>query len=234
MILSRKKLKDNNIELIAKDEEFRSVKGWNTYYISNYGRLVHSTKKGYRIVNPSIAKGGYLSYTLSRPARTYKGKKLRDEHGDIKKRRSNVTANRLVAMMFVSYDVYTERYDYDSSYLDAHHKDHNRKNNYYKNIMWLSSGRDGTRSDHKFINDIKKISIVNDNGKRCTYKDIERLCKRLDISILELIDILKDEETYREEYTDKDGNWTVYDVNGTNIAVQRYEHRTTKRYHKKR
>lgn len=51
---------------------------------------------------------------------------------------------------------------------------------------------------------------------------------------LELIDILKDEETYSEEYTDKDGDWIVYDVNGTNIAVQRYERRTTKRYHKKR
>ena len=234
MILSRKKLKDNNIELITKDEEFKSVKGWNTYYISNYGRLLHNTKKGYRIVNPSIAKGGYLSYTLSRPARTYKGKKIRDEYGEIKKRRSNVTANRLVAMMFVSYDVYTERYDYDISYLDAHHKDHNRKNNYYKNIMWLSSGRDGTRSDHKFINDIKKIAIVNNNGKRCTYKDIERLCKRLDLNILELIDILKDEDTYREEYTDKDGDWIVYDVNSTNIAIQRYERRTSKRCNKKR
>jgi hypothetical protein len=234
MILAKKKLKDSNIELIAKDEEFRSVKGWGTYYISNYGRLVHSTKKGYRIVNPSIAKGGYLSYTLSRPARTYKGKKIRDEYGKIKKRRSNVTANRLVAMMFVSYDAYTERYDYDISYLDAHHKDHNRKNNYCKNIMWLSSGRDGTRSDHKFINDIKKIAIVNGNRKRHTYKDIERLCKRLDLNILELIDILKDEETYSEPYTDKDGDWTVYDVNGTNIAVQRYNHRTTKRCKKKR
>lgn len=234
MTLSKKKLKDNNIELIAKDEEFKAVKGWGTYYISNYGRLLHSTKKGYRIVNPSIAKGGYLSYTLSRPARTYKGKKIRDEYGEVKKRRSNVTANRLVAMMFVSYDAYKERYDYDISYLDAHHKDHNRKNNYYKNIMWLSSGRDGTRSDHKFVNDIKKIAIINDNGKRCTYKDIERLCKRLDISILELIDILKDEETYGEEYTDKDGDWIVYDVNGTNIAVQRYERRTSKRCNKKR
>ena len=76
MTLSENVLLKNGIELIELDEVFKQVTNWNKYYISNYGRLVHKNSKGkYNIVNPSITKGSYLTYTLNKPTRTYKGER---------------------------------------------------------------------------------------------------------------------------------------------------------------
>ena len=83
--------------------------------------------------------------------------------------------------------------------------------------MWLANGKDGTRADHQFINTIKKIAVYNEsNANYHTYKDIERLCKRIDTDILELIDILKDKDTVKI----KDGAWTTYKVNDFYVGIQ--------------
>ena len=72
-MLSENLLIKNGIDLIETDEKFAQVAGWNKYFISNYGRLLHKNKKNkYTIVNPSITTGGYLTYTLAKPTRTYK------------------------------------------------------------------------------------------------------------------------------------------------------------------
>ena len=220
-ILSSKILDKNNIELIETDEKFEQVPNWNKYFISNYGRLVHKNNKGrYNIVNPSITNGGYLGYTLSKPARTYKGKKVRGADGKIKRNVLSITANRLVALMFVEYNPYQGRYDYSMECLDTHHKDHDRQNNYFKDLMWLANGKYGTRADHQFINTIKRIAVYNEqNDTYHTYRDIERLCKRIDTDILELIDILKDKDTVKI----KDGKWTTYKVNDWYIGVQYFK-----------
>lgn len=217
-MLSENLLIKNGIDLIETDEKFAQVAGWNKYFISNYGRLLHKNKKNkYTIVNPSITTGGYLTYTLAKPTRTYKGEKLRNPDGSLKRNVLPITANRLVALMFVTYNPYEGRYDYSIENLDVHHKDHNRQNNYFKNLMWLSNGKNGTRADHQFINTIKKISLYDEkNGTYHTYKDIERLCKRIDIDILELIDTLKDKDTPQI----KDGSWTTYKVNNNYIGLQ--------------
>ena len=203
MILSNNTLKKNHIDLIRSDELFKNVPAFRRYYISNSGRLLHKNSKGkYTIVNPSITAGGYLSYTLSK-----KGKKP-----------VCTTANRLVSLVF-NYNPY-EDLNYPLEVLDSHHKDHKRTNNYFKNLMWLSNGKSGSRADHAFINSIKKIALYDDNKEIYhTYRDIERLLQRIDIDILELIDILKDKTTPQI----KDGFWTTYRVNDVYVGVEYYK-----------
>lgn len=219
-MVSKKTLEKNNIELIEIDEEFTQVKGYTNYFISNYGRLIHKrADKTYNIVSPNIINGGYIGYSLSKPARKYKGDIVRDENGKAKGSRTTATANQLVAKMFVDYNPYTEKYNYTIEQLDTHHKDHNRQNNYYKNLMWLANGKGGSRADHYFINQIKKIAIYDtEKVQYHTFKDIERLCSRIDLDILELIDILKDENTPNI----KNGEWDTYKVNDFYIGLQYY------------
>lgn len=209
MILSKNLLERNNIELIAQDEEFKQVRGWRNYFISNHGRLLHKNNKNkYKIVNPSITNGGYLTYTLSRPARKYRGETVRDKHGNAKTVRKCKPAHVLVAMMYVDHD-YPDNYRIEE--LDVHHKDKKRDNNYYKNLMYLNS------EHHGFIHTIKKISLYNQKTTQFhTYKDIELLAKRIDTDVLELLDALK----YNEKlFKSQDGKWDVYNINGCFIGV---------------
>lgn len=217
--LSNRTLLAHHIDLAAPNEIFRQVPKYAAYFCSNYGRLLHQKKKGYKFVQPIIATGGYITYTLSKPARRYRGKKVLKKNGKTNGQRMCITANRLVSLLF-NYNPYEEKYDYSINDLESHHKDHNRQNNKDINLMWLASGRNGTRKDHDFINMIKKIALYNpDSAKYHTYKDIERLCKRIDVDILELIDILKDAKTPQI----KDDKWTTYQVFDYFIGVQFYE-----------
>lgn len=226
MNLTEKILK-NGVEFLTLDEYFMQIPNWKMYFCSNYGRLAREEKDGhYHIVKPSIDSDGYLRYTLSKPARRYKGKIVRDKNGKAKRNYMSTTANRLVAKLFVKYNPYENRYDYSMENLDTHHKDHNRHNNYFKNLMWLANGKDGTRADHQFVNTIKKIALYNGNsGKYHTFKDIERLCIRIDTDILELIDILKDKDTIKI----KDGKWTTYKVNDYYVGIQFFARKDRKR-----
>lgn len=217
--LTDKTLIKNGITLIAPDEIFLQVPDYRKYYGSSYGRLLHEYKNYFKFVNPTN-KDGYLVYTLSQPARTYKGRKVLNKNGKPKSKRTSITANRLVAMLFCE-NPYKNEYHYPIEYLDAHHKDHNRQNNHFKNIMWLSNGKvPETRQDHSFINKIKKIAIYNpQTTKYATYRDIERLCERINVNILELIDILKDQTTTRIN----DDCWTTYKVYDYYIGLQFYK-----------
>lgn len=216
--LSQKTIATNNIEVIAPNEVFRQVPKYTKYYCSNYSRLLRQTKKGYKIVPASIGSGGYLVYTLSKPARKYKGEVVRDKNGKSKTQRTSITANRLVSLLF-NYNPY-EQYNYSIDDLESHHKDHNRQNNRDTNLMWLASGKNNTRPDHSFVNKLKKIALYDSNtAKYHTFRDIERLCKRINVDILELIDVLKDQKTPRI----KDNEWTTYQVYDYFIGVQRFK-----------
>lgn len=213
--LTLKKLLENGIELIAKDEVFAKVQNWSTYFISNYGRLVHKNRKGkYRIVNPSITSGGYLTYTLSKPARTYNGVKVRDAAGNVKTQIKCNSAQNMVAKMFV-YNPYP-RMQYTIEDLQAHHKDKNRQNNYYKNLMWLST------EDHGFVHRIKRIGVYNaDTCKyRCT-KDIESVLKKLKMNIIEFRKTVQ--KMNKDKLTVRDAHWTVYLINGVYVAIEYYK-----------
>lgn len=213
--LSLKKLLENGIELIAKDEVFAKVENWNKYFISNYGRLIHKNSKGkYRIVNPSITSGGYLTYTLSKPARTYNGVKVRDAAGNVKTQIKCNSAQNMVAKMFV-YNPYP-RMQYAIEDLQAHHKDKNRQNNYYKNLMWLST------EDHGFVHRIKRIGVYNaDTCKyRCT-KDIESVLKKIKMNIIEFRKTVQ--KMNKDKLTIRDNQWTVYLINEVYVAIEYYK-----------
>mgnify|MGYP001851659796 CR=1 FL=1 len=214
MILSKRILQNNKIKLIERDEIFTQVPNWNKYFISNWGRLIHKNNKGrYTIVNPSITKGGYLTYTLSKPARKYRGKKVRNKAGSTKTIRECKPTHQMVAIIYVN-NPYPIK-DYSIKDLEVHHKDKSRTNNYFKNLMWLCKNKNG-RTDHDFIHSIKKIALYNnEKATYHTYKDIDLLLNRLDIDVLEFIDTIKYSKTYI-----KDGKWTTYNVNDYYVGIQ--------------
>ena len=213
--LSLKKLLENGIELIAKDEVFAKVENWNKYFISNHGRLIHKNSKGkYRIVNPSITSGGYLTYTLSKPARTYNGVKVRDAAGNVKTQIKCNSAQNMVARMFV-YNPYP-RMQYAIEDLQAHHKDKNRQNNYYKNLMWLST------EDHGFVHRIKRIGVYNaDTCKYRCSKDIESVLKKIKMNIIDFRKTVQ--KMNKDKLTVRDAHWTVYLINGVYVAIEYYK-----------
>ena len=229
MNLSKNILDKNNIELIDDAELFKSLPEFSRYYISNFGRLIHKSNKGkHSIVNPSIVTGGYLAYTLNKPARKYKGKIVRDADGNPKSIRVTTTANRLVAFMFCE-NPYEKEYEYQAEQLDAHHKNHIRIDNYFENLMILSNGKGGSRADHAKVNSIKKIAIYDtEKGKYNTYRDMEFLCRKLNLSILDLIDKLREPELF------KDGLWSIYEVAGETIGVQYYKRKRKTKKNKTR
>ena len=187
---------------------------WNKYYFSNYGRLIHKNNKGkYTLCKAVVTENGYINYTLSKPARNYNGEKVRNADGTPKRKRKSIFAHRMVAQMYVTNPYPKAEYTIDD--LEVHHKDLNRQNNYFENLMWLCKTKNG-RKDHDFIHSIKKIALYNEETTVYhTYKDIDLLLNRLDIDILELIDTLK-----YSEIKIKDGKWTTYKVNGCYVGVQ--------------
>lgn len=209
MSLSEKKLTKNGIELIGWDELFNPIPNWNKYYISNYGRLLHEYKNGnLKLVKPSIVTGGYLQYTLSKPARKYNGKKVRGKNGKPKTGRRQEYAHRLVAELYIKSE-YPDEYKIKD--LHTHHKDKNVKNNYYKNLMYLEP------STHKFVDSIKKMGSYNTmTGKMYSYKDIERLADKAGMPVLDFIDYLRYGESRQE------GKLSIYAINDYHVAVQFY------------
>lgn len=218
MILSKKILSKNNIGLIQIDEIFSRIPEWTKYFISNYGRLIHQKNNGeLNIVNPSINTGGYLTYTLSKPARNYKGRKVKNKYGFSRGERVCKNAHQLVAQVYINPDYPAE---YNIKDLQVHHKDKNRKNNYYKNLMYLCEQKNG-RHDHDFIHSIKKMAYYNqDTAKFYSYKDPQMLIKRIDVSLLEFIDHIK----YSDKlFTSQDGKWDIFNINNHFIGIQFYK-----------
>lgn len=146
--LSIKKIREAGIELLGIDEVFVQYPGWRDYYGSNYGRLI-SLKCGKielrqaRSCGLSDGKDQYLGYRMTKV--TYG-----------KRRELSITCHRLVADIFLPNfwkDTITDR-----NKLQAHHLDHSKSNNYYKNIILLP-----TRL-HKTMNTVKKTVLLKSNG----------------------------------------------------------------------
>lgn len=99
---------------ILEGEEFRIVKDFPNYYVSNMARVFSKNRK--KLLNIQNSGWGYCHVTLS------KG------HGEIYHKR----LHRLVIAAFVPNN---------KNYPDVHHKDGNRKNNILSNLEWISTKR---------------------------------------------------------------------------------------------
>lgn len=207
--LSNKLLSEQHINLIEDDEVFTQVDGWPGYYISNYGRLISTKGKRYILRKPSIANGGYLQYILYKPARKYKGQKVRDKNGKTKNQSKHEYAHRLTAIAYVRNGY--PKVDYNIDDLHVHHKDGRRTNNYYKNLIWLSD------DDHAFVHS-HKLATYNINNNRITRcNDIDRLANKVKMSVIDLIDTLRDDDPILQS---PDGLWDIYLIGNHHVAVQ--------------
>lgn len=108
--------------LLYDDEEWKVIKEFPKYSVSNYGRIKSRVKKKEKILQPNII--GRYEYV-----KLYK----KGEHGNIKKL---LRVNRIVAEYFC---------DNFSADKQVHHKDLNSRNNRADNLVCL------TRAEHEEI-----------------------------------------------------------------------------------
>ena len=101
------------------DEEFKQVKDFEDYYISNYGNLYKYSNGSFKEINQYIDKTGYLITTLYR----------RDENDKIIQKCFRI--HRLVAEAFL------ENSD-PSIYTDVNHKDEDKLNNRLDNLEFCT------------------------------------------------------------------------------------------------
>lgn len=141
MLTEKRRARFVEPEPIAKDEEFRPIKGFDYYLVSNYGR-VYSYKK-----NRFIGKVDDHNY----PIVTLYGNKF----SGVKK---DVRIHRLVCEAFVPNP---------NGYKEVNHKDENTMNNRADNLEWCTSDYNlhyGTRIERCAIGHRKKVEVYQ-NGK---------------------------------------------------------------------
>lgn len=221
-ILSDRTLHKNGITLNYPDEIFVQIPRYDKYFISNYGRLLHRNNNGFNFVKAVSDNNGYYHFSISKPARRYNNQVVRDKNGKPKKNTKHLFVHRMVAEIYIN-SQYPEEYTIKD--LQVHHKDHDRGNNYYKNLMYLSKNKNG-RTDHDLVNSFKKVAIYNqETTKFYSYNDIELLVNRVDVSLLEFLDAIR----YADNtFTSQDGKWTMYNINGTFVGIQYYTKKSKK------
>ena len=137
---STKKLTSAGIELLQPDEIFVQYPLWNDYYGSSYGRLISVKDGQVKLLKPAD-QNGYFGYKLAKVA-----------YG--KQRIFSISAHRLVA------DIFLPNYwkHLDRNQLQAHHLDHNKLNNDYRNLVLLPTAL------HQIMNRVKRMVLLQ-NGQ---------------------------------------------------------------------
>lgn len=201
--LSSKKLKEANIELLGLDEVFVQYPRWNDYYGSNYGRLISVKNGKVELLKPvptDKEQDGYTGYKL---AKVTNGKQ----------RTLPISCHRLVADIFLPN--YWKDTIKDRNKLQAHHLDHSKNNNYYKNLILLPSRL------HQVMNTVKKMVLLK-NGKLKTvtpYQILEETGLTLEDIIL----------SAKGKPIQSDGKYSVFDVQGHLIGFQFYPKKSKKK-----
>ena len=108
-----------------RKESFKEIEGFPSYEVSNYGRIVSSFIRGYRILKPQKDAMGYLHVRL------YKDDESLGRYKNGVKKPKLEKVHRLVAKAFV------EKPDTDQ-YLEVNHKDSDKTNNHYSNLEWVT------------------------------------------------------------------------------------------------
>lgn len=122
-------------------EEWKDIKEYNNYQISNFGRIKSKNYKrqGYeKILKQSVNGRGYY-YVLISTKNKYK----------------NLLIHKEVAKAFI---------DNKNNYTDVNHKDGNKLNNNVENLEWCSRSYNIT---HAYKNGLKKSSMGMSYKKRC-------------------------------------------------------------------
>lgn len=190
------------IELLGSDEIFVQYPRWNDYYGSNYGRLI-STKHGKVELLKLVVCGGdgldlYTGYKLAK--KTYNEQRI-----------LTISSHRLVA------DIFLPNYwkNKDRNQLQAHHLDHSKNNNYYKNLILLPSEL------HNVMNRTKKMVLFK-NGKFRTLTPYEIMVKT-GLTLDEVILSAKGKPI--KSY----GKYSIFDVKGNLIGFQFFPKKPKKR-----
>ena len=120
------------------------------YYVSNYGRIYGTYRE--KLIKPEETHNGYLRITIHWP-----------DH----KKKKKFFVHRLVGWLFV--DGYKPG-------LQIHHKDHDHKNNYYKNLAWVSE----EENNQEAIDANSHPSLSQHPGAKYTNNQIKEVCKMLE------------------------------------------------------
>ena len=203
--LSSKKIREAGIELKGIDEVFVQYPGWNDYYGSNYGRLISIKFGKVELRQPypcseNDGKDQYLGYKLTKV--TYG-----------KQRQMSISCHRLVADIFLPN--YWKDTIKDRNKLQAHHLDHSKSNNYYKNLILLPSKL------HQVMNTVKKMVLLKNGTFRTVtpYQILEETGLTLEEIIL----------SAKGKPIKSDGKYSVFEVKGHMIGFQFYPKKKTKK-----
>ena len=206
-IMPPKKLAEANISLLAEDEIFVRYPGYASYYISSYGRALSTKSKVVSLMNGAISPQGYLIYSFSK-----------EKQSDDKPRGNEkpISASRAVADVFLP-NFWTElRYNQ----LQAHHLDHNKQNNYYKNLLLVPA------TLHSYMNRVWSVVLY----------EKKRYRKRTPLEIHEITGLSLDEIilAMTAEPVDENGSYTVYQVGIDRIGFKLTKKRKRKNRSKRK
>lgn len=122
-------------------EIWKDIEGFNNFYqISSFGRVKSLKRKGVlkeKILRGRVDKKGYVHYALKKDKQTYEKK-----------------AHRLVAQAFISNP---------KNKPQVNHLDNNKKNNYYKNLEWVTNGENQI---HSYITNPNRKNFFKINNPR--------------------------------------------------------------------
>lgn len=179
--ISKEKLKESKIDLVANDEIFVRHPEWNDYYISQYGRAVSIKNNKCNLLNLIPGGGGYYYYKFVEIPN---------------KNPTSISAHRAVA------DVFCPNFwqNKNKNQLQAHHFDHSKINNYYKNLILLPTNL------HNVLNRVKDmVYLYNGRFEKKTPYEI------MDITGLTLDEIVL---SSKGKPIKSQGKYSVFEIKG--------------------
>ena len=220
-VMTDRQLANRGIVKLHDYEEFRKLKRYPKYYISNFGRI-YSTISG-RIITPTVTIAGKQQYYIvNLSCKAYitpngKRKTTKIEY-----------VHKLVFETFCDSALYELRKDEITDHWDIHHVNHNSLDNRWFNLVKLY------KKVHNIANDIKSFKVAKNDvfGKyyKIPFYDLETYTEiPLDTILLKLQRhrCTIDDKTYVEVTNDKNQTfivcctWIPKKSNGNNRKVRK-------------
>lgn len=175
------------IKLLGRDEKFVSIVGFPDYWISNYGRAISHKRNKCNLLRPQLNGSGYLQYSLCRA-------KIVEQ----------IAAHRLVA------EAFCKGFDPDFRN-EAHHRNHVKTDNYYKNLMWVN------KIHHSYLDRNCELYFMNNycNSEFTPIQDLVNIADKIGVDLRLISYKLKEKPDEvigdMEVYTfDSDGKFDYY------------------------